>query len=448
MALRRGVAVDPARDHEPDRAPVGWRARARRQLAVPFVRNAYSLVGSHLASAAFGVVFWFVATQRYSTANVGRNSALISTMLVLSSLAQLNLTNGFNRFVPTAGAATRRLVIVGYAAATVTAALLATVFVIGVDLWAPELSHVREQWPYAALFVGGTVVWTVFALQDAVLAGLGEARWVLVESVAYGSAKLVLLVTVATALPALGVFTAWTAPLVVAVVAVNALIFRRFLPARDHPPLEPVDAAIVRRYVAFDMVGSIMLNATIGLLPVLALAVVGPSASAYLFLAWLIAYNLYLVSIGMGMSFVTEASRAPERTVELARTMIVHALRIVVPLAVLVALAAPLVLRVLGQDYADNATLLLQLLALSAIPNVVITAYLSMVRVHRRMRAVVAATAALVAGVVVLSVALMPVIGVTGAGVAWLVSQTAVAMVLLLGELRPLWSEGRRRVAA
>jgi hypothetical protein len=64
------------------------------------------------------------------------------------------------------------------------------------------------------------------------------------------------------------------------------------------------------------------------------------------------------------------------------------------------------------------------------------------------MRAVIGTTAALVAGVVVLSVVLMPVIGVTGAGIAWLVSQTAVATVLLLGELRPLWSEGRRRVVA
>lgn len=438
MARRRGV---PAPKSSARLEPV------RRALAVPFVRNAYALVGSHLASAAFGFAFYVVAARTFSTQNVGRNSALISAMLVLSSIAQLNLTNGFNRFVPTAGGRTRRLVTVGYGVAAGSALVLAAVFVLGIDLWTPELSRFREHWPYALWFVVGTVVWTVFALQDAVLTGFGEARWVLVESVAYGMAKLLLLPLAAVALPVLGVFAAWTIPLVVAVIVINGLIFRHLVPARDHPPLEEIDARIVRQYVGFDMVGSMMLNATIGLLPVLALAVVGPSASAYLFLSWTIAYTLYLVSIGMGMSLVTESSRDPARLNELARTMVLHALRLVVPLALLLAFAAPLVLAMLGPEYADHATMLLRLLVLSAIPNVVVTAYLSVVRVQRRIKAVVVTIGALSAGVVVLALGLMPVMGIEGAGVAWLVSQCVVAAVLLLGELRPLWAEGRRRVA-
>jgi O-antigen/teichoic acid export membrane protein len=209
--------------------------------------------------------------------------------------------------------------------------------------------------------------------------------------------------------------------------------------------MEDLDARIIRRYVGFDMVGSILLNATIGLLPVVALAVAGPSASAYLFLSWTVAYTLYLVSIGVGMSFVTESSRDPGRIDELARTMVGHALRIVGPLAALLVLAAPLVLRILGPQYADHATLLLQLLVLSAIPNVVVTTYLGIVRVQRRMTAVIAVIGALSGGVLVLAAALMPWIGVTGAGVAWLVSQCAVAGVLLAGELRPVLLVRARR---
>jgi O-antigen/teichoic acid export membrane protein len=446
MARRRGEVMDLAHAVPAPRSSTRFDT-LRRALEVPFVRNAYSLVGSHLASAVLGAVFFFVAARTFSTATMGRNAALISAMLVLSSIAQLNLTNGFNRFVPTAGERTRRLVTVGYGAAVGAALVLSAVFVLGIDVWTPELARFQEHWPYALWFVGGTVLYTVFALQDAVLTGFGEARWVLVENVAYGVAKLLLLPVAAVLIPALGVFAAWTVPLAVAVLLINGLIFRRLVPSRDHPPLEDVDARIVRRYVGFDMVGSMMLNATIGLLPLLALAIVGPSASAYLFMAWTTAYTLYLVSIGMGMSFVTESSRDPARINELARTMVVHAMRLVVPLALLLALAAPLVLAVLGPKYADHATVLLQLLVLSAIPNVVVTAYLSVVRVQRRMKAVIVTIGALSAGVVVLAFVLMPVMGVNGAGVAWLVSQCVVAAVLLLGELRPLWTEGRRRVA-
>ncbi len=414
-------------------------AGLRVHLDVPFVRNAYSLVGSTLATSGFGFVFWIAAAHLFTKQEVGRDTALISTMLFLSSISQLNLTNGFNRFVPVAGLRTRRLVFVGYAAATATALLASTVFVLGIDLWAPRLSLLHAHWPYAVWFVLGTVVWTVFALQDAVLTGLGEARWVLVENIIYGIAKLGLLITVAAALPALGVFAAWTLPLVVAVVAVNALIFKRMVPARRHAPLETVNARTVRHYVGFDMVATLMMSAAIGLMPVIMLSILGPSASGYLYISWTIAYTLYLVSIGVGMSFVTETSKSPERIVEFARKMIKHSLRIVAPLAFLIALAAPFVLRIYGPAYSNHATRLLQLLALSAIPNAVTATYLSITRVQRRMKAVIVTTAALAAGVMVISVTLAPLIGVAAVGVGWFVAQSAVAAVLLLGELRTVW---------
>jgi O-antigen/teichoic acid export membrane protein len=411
----------------------------REHLDVPFVRNAYSLVGSTLATSGLGVIFWIVAARMFSTEDVGRDSALISTMLFLSSISQLNLTNGFNRFVPVAGHRTRRLVFTGYGLATTTALVASTVFVLGVNLWSPRLALLQNHWEYAAWFVFGTVIWTLFALQDAVLTGLGEARWVLIENIFYGVVKLGLLVTIAAALPVLGVYASWTLPLIAVVIAVNVLIFRRFVPQREHEPLEEIDAQIVRRYVGFDMVATLMLSATIGLLPVLVLSILGPSASAYLYLSWTIAYTLYLISIGVGMSFVTETARAPERIVEYARKMIKHSLRIVAPIAVVIALGAPLILRVFGPAYSAHATHLLQLLALSAIPNAVTVTYLNIGRIQRRLSLVIITTGALAAGVITLSVILCPIIGVTGVGVAWFASQTTLAIVLLLGELRTVW---------
>ncbi|HEY3724783.1 MAG TPA: phosphotransferase [Acidimicrobiia bacterium] len=413
--------------------------RLRDQLDVPFVRNAYSLVGSTLATSGFGVIFWIVAARLFTKEEVGRDTALISTMLFLSSISQLNLTNGFNRFVPVAGVRTRRLVVIGYLATMATACIASSVFVLGINLWAPRLSLLHDHWAYAIWFVLGTVVWTVFALQDAVLTGLGEAQWVFVENVLYGIVKIGLLFFVAASLPALGVYAAWTLPLIVAVIAVNGLIFKRVVPQRANEPLEAVDARVVRHYVGFDMVATLTLSATIGLMPVIMLSILGPSASAYLYLSWTIAYALYLVSIGVGMSFITETSKSPERIVEYARKTIKHSLRIVAPLALLIAISAPLVLRIYGPAYSHHATRLLQLLALSAIPNAVTLTYLNITRVQRRMKAVITTTAALAAGVLVIAISLAPIIGIAAVGVGWFVSQCAVAAVLLLGELRTVW---------
>src|SRR5262245_38181081 len=128
-------------------------AQVRAALDAPFVRNAYSLVATQVATAGLGFVFWIVTARLYSVPDVGRASTLIATMLFLSSLSQLNLTNGFNRFVPTSGHRTRRLITTGYLAAVSTATVASAVFVVGVDLWAPELSLLHDHWNYAAWFV-------------------------------------------------------------------------------------------------------------------------------------------------------------------------------------------------------------------------------------------------------------------------------------------------------
>lgn len=414
-------------------------ARLRIALDVPFVRNAYSLVGSVGATSGLGFIFWVVTARLYPVGDVGRASTLVATMLFLSSLSQLNLTNGFNRFVPTAGHRTARLVGTGYLAAVATATVAATVFVIGVNLWAPELSLLHDHWYYGVWFVGGTAVWTVFALQDAVLTGLGEARTVLFENVVYGVLKIGLLFLAAAVIPTLGAYAAWTLPLIPVIFVINAQIFRRHLPRRGHEPLEEIDGRAVRRYIGFDMVAAWMMTATIGLLPLFTLAILGARSSAYLYQSWTIAYTLYLAAIAVGMSLVTEASRQPERVVEYARRMIALALRIVAPLAIVIALGAPLILRIFGPAYANHATHLLQLLALSAIPNTVTATYLSIARVQRRLRAVILATGALAFMVLALAILLMPTIGVAGVGLAWLVGQTLLAGVLLAGELRTVW---------
>ena len=139
------------------------------------------------------------------------------------------------------------------------------------------------------------------------------------------------------------------------------------------------------------------------------------------------------------MSFITETSKAPERIVELARNMIKHSLRIVAPLSIFIAVFAPLLLRIYGPAYSHHTTRVLQLLALSAIPNAVTLTYLNITRVQRRMKAVIVTTACLAVGVVFIAITLAPIIGIAAVGVGWLVSQSVVAMVLLLGELRTVW---------
>src|ERR671933_106181 len=175
------------------------------QLRMPLYRNGYALMLSTGMVSALGMAYWVLAAHHYSAEAVGLNAAAISAMTFVSGIAQLNMGGALLRFVPGTGRATKRLVGAAYLATTLAAALVGSLFVLGVRLWSPRLS-VFSHPGFALLFVLATMVWGIFAQQDNVLTGLRQAVFVPIENVLYALAKIGLLLALAPALPGLGIF--------------------------------------------------------------------------------------------------------------------------------------------------------------------------------------------------------------------------------------------------
>ncbi len=106
------------------------------------------------------------------------------------------------------------------------------------------------------------------------------------------------------------------------------------------------------------------------------------------------------------------------------------------PAVAVLLIGAPLLLSLLGDEY-EHGAWLLRLLALSAVPYVVVAMAVTRARVERRMRTVLATYVTLCAVVLVTGVPLLAAIGVEGLGIAWLLGQTVVAAGLLVRERRP-----------
>jgi O-antigen/teichoic acid export membrane protein len=126
------------------------------------------------------------------------------------------------------------------------------------------------------------------------------------------------------------------------------------------------------------------------------------------------------------------------------RRTVIESARLVVPGAILLVLAAPLILGVMGGDYSAEAVNLLRLLALSAIPFIFVEVHADAARVARRMRVVVATFVALAVLVFALALPLMNVMGIVGIGVAWLVAQSVVAIAVSIPHLSRLRRRGLR----
>jgi hypothetical protein len=325
------------------------------------------------------------------------------------------------------------------------AVISCALFFWGVHAWAPSLRSFETSPWLAGWFTAATVIWTVFSLQDGALAGLRRAVWVPIENTLFALAKIALLLVLADSeWRAWGPFASWTLPLLVAVLPVNFLIFRRLLPARAAAAdarRPAMDMRWLMRYFAADFLGTLFLMAAIGLAPLLVVERVGAEGNAVYYLTWTIAYSLYLVSKSMGISLVAEGAADPWRSKALAAGALAHTMVLLVIAVAIIVAGAPWILQLFGPTYAASGATLLRVLCLSALPFGFISMFLGLARVESRMTAVVLVQGALTLLVLGLGVPLLDSFGTLGMGVAWLIAQMAVALVLAAAAWRTVgWS--------
>ena len=423
-------------------------APRRGVLAVlrnPLLRNGYLLSLSSGSAGVVGLLYWTVAAWKYEPAAVGRNMAAVSLMTLASVVAQLNLSSAMVRFVPSAGQQTRRLAAWAHLASGCMALPVATGCLVVLPIISPGANFLEGPLP-SAMFVVAIVVYPMFVIQDGILVGLRRAALVPVKNLAFAVLKLALVFMLAAAMPLHGILASWVLAVVAVEVAATVYMFGWAIPVHQRrerdaqtetaqtETLPPVRQ--IARFVAADYGGAVCAIASIDLLPVMVISTFGAERNAYFSIAWLIAYSLQLVNINMGTSLVAETAGDPARLTEAARHVIAHTTKLLVPAVTLMVLAAPLLLGVFGAGY-RSATDTLRLLALAALPHLLVSTAISSARVQRRLRLLLWVQAAQCALVLPLTWLLLHVVGPSGPGWAWLMVQCVLAGALLIR--RDLW---------
>jgi O-antigen/teichoic acid export membrane protein len=410
-------------------------------LRTPLYRNAYALIISDTASSVLGMLYWMLAARYYSTHAVGLNSAVISTMMFLAGLAFTNLKGALIRFLPRAGRGTLSLVGWAYVVGTLGALITSTVFLLGINIWMPKGGFFDLTPAFVFTFIAATALWSVFSLQDIILTGLRQTTWVPIENLIFSIVKIVLLIMFAISFQSYGIFVSWTIPVVLTIIPINLLIFGKLIPRHAEASAPTAAPLVVRQIVPFvlgDFVGAVFSLMSTTLLPVLVVSMAGTNANAYFYLAWISAYPMILISANTVSSLTAEVAMDESKLLYYGQRALTNMLRLLVPLALFLLLAAPYVLLVFGAEYSRESAWLLRLLGLAAIPYAINALSMGFSRVRRQMRWVIAVQAAMCLLMLSLSYVLIQLYGITGVGLAWLISQSVVAAVVLFTQLRSL----------
>jgi O-antigen/teichoic acid export membrane protein len=133
------------------------------------------------------------------------------------------------------------------------------------------------------------------------------------------------------------------------------------------------------------------------------------------------------VAVSIANALTAEGAADESGLGYLTRKAAIFAGAIFVPLTLLLFIESRTILRLFGAEYASEGVVLMRLLAVGLIPFAFTSLYMAALRVRRQIRRLIF-LAALFSGLsLTLAIALIPELGIEGAGAAWLVAQAAVA---------------------
>jgi O-antigen/teichoic acid export membrane protein len=397
----------------------------------PVLRTGHLLAIGSLINAGFGFVFWIFATHWYDERTVGLSASALSASLLLTGIGQLNLNDFLVRFVPSAGRRARRLVLTCYAVSTSFSLVVAMAFLALVPVVAPGLDFLLTP-VTASCFVVATTGYAVFVLQDGALTAVRRPGWVVGENLIFALTKLLLLALCAALALFSGILLSWAGALVVSLIVANYVLLRRAVPQHERDTKTTPPPPRMLGYAAADWLGYLFRVAAYTLVPLIVLNSLGAEQSAYFSVAWNVAYVPYMLARNMGTSLLAESMRRPDRLVEHGLRVLRHSGLLLAGVTAVLVAAAPQILSLFGAAYAAEGTNLLRLLALSALPNLLLSVAIDVARARRRLRWAVALQVTMCVLVLGLTHLLLPWLGLVGAGVAWLVTQCVIAGFLLV----------------
>lgn len=399
----------------------------------PLLANSFYLMIASGAVAAFGFVFWAVVARQFSDSDVG----LAATLLSLSSLISLLSLAGFDStFVRFLAKSDRRQDYInsGLMISAGFSTVLSLAFALAFPLIAPDLSFVTHNPFYILLFIVFNIFSTHNILTNAIFLAFRKTIYVLGINILFSIAKVTLPFLFASG-GAMMIFSIAGVAQVIGV-ALSFYAIAKYFHHRFKPAVHLDILRLAKKY-AFGAYCSSMLNLLPPtILPILVTHQIGPSASAYFFMAFTIATLLYTIAYSVMQSVFAEGSHDEESLGNHVKKGAKFIALLLLPSSLVTIVLAPFVLSIFGENYASQGTDLLRILSVAALFVSTYAALGTILKVQKNITALVFINTLYAITIIGLAYVLSGHYGLAGIGFAWLAGNVVATIAGLFITLR------------
>ncbi|MFZ3167762.1 MAG: hypothetical protein WA130_09120 [Candidatus Methanoperedens sp.] len=159
-------------------------SKLRSLYTDPLYRNSLALMLNSAIGAFFGLLFWIVAARAMPAKEIGLATAAISAAALIVGLSKLGLDAGLVRYLPESknkNGLYSTIVIV----TLVLALVLTAVFMLGINIFSPALSFLREGW-FLTVFFAFVAVTSIYSVQNIAFISIRRADLSLIQNLLLG----------------------------------------------------------------------------------------------------------------------------------------------------------------------------------------------------------------------------------------------------------------------
>ena len=399
-----------------------------RLWSVGLYRTSALILATQAITSAVGYLFWALAARDAGPAATGLGGSLLSAVSAAHLVTSTGVVVGTIRLLAEApDGRTRRAEAVRAGVATTCLSMVGgLVLVTVVPRLVGSLAPAAQPSLAAGLVLSVVATSTGLAV-DAVALAVGRTRIMLVRGATASTARLlVFLLPGTTSLHDL----IWSYALATVAADLLALALLRPRETLEHVPRALPGVWERRRYFLGHHLTALGGAGAVYLLPVVVLAQLGPVEAGYFYPTWLLGGLFFTISPAVANAYLARTTPPGEPLrAQVRQAVVLIGVLLSLPLLV-VAIAPDLVLGALGPGYADRGRVLLWVLALAALPDAVTNVAVATLRIRRRLAAAATLNASMSVVALASAFPLLALLGIPGAGVAWLLAQSAGALAV------------------
>ncbi len=412
----------------------------RQQIKDPLHRNSLFIMSSTVVTSVLGFVFWIIIARFYDVTAVGYGVATLNAIFLIAALGKLGLGTAIVRFISKEEKPTELI----NACLTLTGLVslaISAIFIAGIDVWSPVLSFIKGNAAFIVAFIFFALFSTLSGMMEQVFIALRRADLFLLRTSLLGLLRIALPLLMVIFFRAFGIVSSCGIAIgITLLVSLFILLPRVIKGYKPAPRLKFDRIKTIWRYSAGNYLANIFGQAPDKLLPILIVNIRLPGVSpaegamqvAFFYMAWRLAFFLFMIPNATSRSLFAEGSHFEDKLAANVRRSYKFTFILLVPAVVVVLLAGKWLLLLFGASYSENALSLLRVLTFSSLFVAVNHVYYSVLKVHGRIRELIVLSGFIALATLIGTYIITPTTGIIGVGYAWLASQAAVSVYIML----------------